>query len=200
MRRIEALGMCGIVAIAAILLLPLFSERRAWGQAAYLLESGRELASDLYMFPHTERGYIGGEARRLAIDIPSERYKTSTEYFREIVRNGMMADYHLYGGGGVPIYRGKDASQFTAKYNAWEVVADNRPPGAFNANDPLLVTRNNRAKYVDEMSLTNLESIAPLGHAGVVIVMRDGRAYFEDQSIGSVITDFKSVHRKVLPP
>ena len=104
------------------------------------------------------------------------QYRTSTEYFIDLVESGTMAvSYAFFAAPGIPPAKSADPRDFKAENNAWRVVLglDDAPEGT-----PFLFTRN-----YDPPALPSgdgpilLNDVPPFGKKGVVVVLKGGSAF-----------------------
>ena len=105
------------------------------------------------------------------------QYRTSTEYFRELVASGTLnVTYDFFAAPGLPPARSSDPRDFKAENNAWRMVLglDDAPEGT-----PFLFTRNYEPDALcagDDPIVLNDEP--PFGTNGLVVVLKGGSAYF----------------------
>ena len=105
------------------------------------------------------------------------QYRTSTEYFRELVGSGTLnVTYDFFAAPGLPPARSSDPREFKAENNAWRMVLglDHAPEGT-----PFLFTRNyepDALRAGDDPIVLNDEP--PFGTNGLVVVLKGGSAYF----------------------
>ena len=200
MRLIEVISCCAIMATGSVLILPSCASRRLEAEKTELIEKGRSIGQvfqeSFNMFPYNPTH------EELKLGVPSSVYRSSTEYFADLVEHQYFGTYAVFGGGGVPVYRGSQRSKFSAEYNAWAVVSDSNVPYHDIEYMPYAITRNNRADNVDEMSATNLADSTPLGRAGAVLVMRSCSVYYIDTTvdIDQIVTNRRAIHNRILSP
>lgn len=105
------------------------------------------------------------------------QYRTSTEYFIDLVESGVLAvSYDFFAARGIPDAHSTRAEDFRAENNAWRVVLglDDAPEGT-----PFMFTRN-----YDPDSLQSgdgpiiLNDEPPFGKKGMVVVLKGGAAYY----------------------
>ncbi len=103
------------------------------------------------------------------------QYQTSTEFFIDLVTNGVMTvSYAFFSAPGIPPARSRDAADFTADNNAWRLVLDldqasEGTPFLFTKNcDPdNLITSGGKLQLRGE----------PFGGRGLVVVLKGGAAF-----------------------
>jgi len=104
------------------------------------------------------------------------RYRTSTEYFRDLVESGRMAvSYDFFSARGLPAARSSRPEDFTADHNAWHVVLglEDAPEGT-----PFLFTRNYNPETLETGDHPiELEDVPPFGKDGMVVILKGGAAF-----------------------
>ena len=115
----------------------------------------------------------------------TNRFASSTEYFRYLFRAGIMSgqDFAIFGGAGARNAKTTDLERFTPDHNAWSVVVD-APTTQKPSETPFLISRNlllpdNRlpvGQSVDVQDLINNTSDRRLDYSKrlVVAIMLDG--------------------------
>lgn len=104
-------------------------------------------------------------------------FQTSTAYFKSLVASGVLnVSYDFFSARGLPPAKSTNANDFTAENNAWRVVLglDDAPGGT-----PFMFTRNynpGTLRSGDEPIV--LDDVPPFGKEGMVVVLKDGSAYF----------------------
>ena len=161
MKPVLALALAaGLLAATAEALIAGF--RREAAQAD-LLDRGRRIAEFIF-YPGEPMIFETNwfPAMLLFQAVPSDRFKSSTEYLRRACSSeylGIMID---------------DLTPLSAAQNEWNVVADhsNRP-----AQEPFLISRN---LNLTNLNSTNLElrNEGPLGRRGIVVVTCGAMATF----------------------
>ncbi|HPJ57416.1 MAG TPA: hypothetical protein PLK81_07195 [Kiritimatiellia bacterium] len=104
------------------------------------------------------------------------RYRTSTEYFRDLVESGRMAvSYDFFSARGLPAAHSSRPEDFTADHNAWRVVLglEDAPDGT-----PFLFTRNYNPETLETGDHPiELEDMPPFGKDGMVVILKGGAAF-----------------------
>ena len=108
---------------------------------------------------------------------PKGQYRTSTEFFVELVESGTLpVTYDFFAAPGLPPACSSNPRDFKAENNAWRMVLglDNAPAGT-----PFLFTRNYNPDILradDDPIVLNDEP--PFGTNGLVVVLSGGAAFF----------------------
>jgi hypothetical protein len=97
-------------------------------------------------------------------------FATSTAFFREVVREGLLPDYRLFAVGGVPRYEGTNPAGFTSKFNGWCVTADLDDDASEDV--PYLFTRNVAISNLGDDADASVDE--PFDSRGAVVVLRSG--------------------------
>lgn len=104
----------------------------------------------------------------------SESYLSSTEYFRWMVTNELIdASFEIFGGAGVPAYRGLDPDLFLPEHNAWAITA-NIKQTARNST-PVMMTRNGILEngLLSDIPMVDPE-VQPFGDKTLIVVRYGG--------------------------
>ena len=146
-----------IIGILLAVLFPAISDALKTASANSMLQQGRSISQALLQRNLDENF----DQQIYAVSTGGTNFTTSTEYFRYLIKNGVIEGetFALFGGGGTKLYRGVDQTKFTGQYNAWNAVVDVNTHPISTA--PLLFSRNLVIEKLPD-GAANSEDIAAL--------------------------------------
>jgi prepilin-type N-terminal cleavage/methylation domain-containing protein len=136
---VELLVVIVIIGILLAVLFPAISDALKTASANSMLQQGRSISQALLQRNLDENF----DQQIYAVSTGgSNTFTTSTQYFRYLIKNGVIEGetFALFGGGGTKLYRGVDENKFTGQFNGWNAVVDVNTHPISTA--PLLISRN----------------------------------------------------------
>ena len=170
---IELLVVIAIITILAALLVPAVAKAMVKGQTIAVGNDGRQVWFGLYN-ENIEREQAG----KTSVWPRSGDYATSTEFFKECMKNEWLGDkftFSFFGAPGLTKAKTIDPSAFSSTNNAWCVVLDS---ANLHGESPLMFTRNMIAAGGGGGSLIDVKSFdagaVPFGDAVGVVITAGG--------------------------
>jgi len=167
------LALVAFLGMVAAILVPSLSKGLSTAALVSTVSNGANIYKSAVSVPPAEPGQ---EPPWTAFPAKGQ-YRTSTEYFRDLVESGRMAvSYEFFSVRGLPAARSSRPEAFTAENNAWRVVLglEDAPEGT-----PFLFTRNYNPETLETGDHPiELEDVPPFGTDGMVVVLKGGAAYY----------------------
>jgi prepilin-type N-terminal cleavage/methylation domain-containing protein len=140
---IELLVVIAILAILATFLIPAVTGALLKGKVIGLVANGKSIHQALFA-KSTEDVYVTTASswpNKGSLNVQSNSYPDSTEFFRMVVTSGIMnVSFSYFAAPEIPSAQGKNVQTFKEENNAWDVTA-----GMNDGSDeeiPFLMTRN----------------------------------------------------------
>lgn len=170
---VELLAVITIIALLAALLFPVVNRAIESAHLTRMKNNGRQIALGLTA-SSAHMGLIDASG---AAWPRSGQFEDSTAFFHWVITNEVVeTDFSLFGGPGLPVYRGLDPARFTPEHNAWNVVLD--VTDATHESTPVFVTRNVRWEGDVLTGEITADPLArPFGDKYAVFVTRTGSAF-----------------------
>jgi prepilin-type N-terminal cleavage/methylation domain-containing protein len=159
---IELLVVIAIIAILASILVPAVSKALLNGRLIQMMNNGRNIYTALFAKEMDDAVLMKQAPYPISgasLDESNRVFTTSTEFFRWVVKAGIMnVDFSFFSGPNVPAISGTDPTTFNPENNAWCVSSDigeGTPDGV-----PFFFTRNLQITKLND-SLSDLATVLP---------------------------------------
>jgi hypothetical protein len=197
--RRDLFCLLAVVGVSSLCILPAIQVARRHSARATLLKNAHMIHLVVFTVSTSDH-VISWEDEDRRLHIPSGFFRSSTDYARYMVLCGTMYPpfLDLFGGGGVPSFKGTNAHDFSAANNAWNVVADQTDWQTGPV--PFIFTRNLPVLSLPEVKRARLASIQPLGEWGVVVQYMGGQGRFiHQQDVANGISAEQYTNRVLQP-